>query len=110
MKKALRIIGLIIISIVAGGILFITVGSIFEGEPISTDFESVGMLVLGLLTLISVVLAWVKTRIGVWFVLVTGVLASIFALVTAGSNPLLAVLPFGGSLIIGGMLILLGRE
>lgn len=110
MKKTARIIGLIIISVIAGGLLFITVGGIFEGAPISTDFESLGMVLLSLLTVISVVLAWVKVRIGVWFVLVTGVLFTIFALVTAGSNRLLPVMTIGGPLIIGGLLILWGRR
>lgn len=110
MKKTARIIGLIMVSVIAGGLLFITVGGIFEGAPISTDFESLGMVLLSLLTVISVVLAWVKVRIGVWFVLVTGVLFTIFALVTAGSNRLLPVMTIGGPLIIGGLLILWGRR
>jgi len=110
MKKAARITGLIIISIIAAGLLFIMVGSIFEGEPISINFESLGMVFLGLLTVISVLLAWVRARIGVWFVLCSGFLFTIFALLTSGSNPLLAVMSLGGPLIIGGLLILWGRS
>ena len=108
MKKAARIIGLIIISVIAGGLLFIMVGSIFEGEPISTDAESLGMAVLSLLTITSVITAWVKVRIGVWLVLGAGGLFTIFALITAGSNHLLAVMSVGGPLIIGGLLIFWG--
>jgi len=108
MKKAARIIGLIIISVIAGGLLFITVGGIFEGAPISTDAETLGMAVLSLLTIISVIMAWVKVRIGVWLVLGAGVLFTIFALITAGSNHLLAVMSVGGPLIIGGLLIYWG--
>ena len=109
MKRVARIVGLIIVSIIAGGLLLILVGGIFEGETLSLDFESLGMLFLGLLTLISAIMAWVKQDIGVWLVLVAGILFSIFALVTAGSNHLLAVMSAGGPLIIGGLLILLGR-
>jgi hypothetical protein len=105
MRRTARIIGLIIISVIAGGLLFITVGGIFEGAPISTDDETFGMAVLSLLTIISVITAWVKVRIGVWLVLGVGVLFTIFALVTAGSNHLLAVMSVGGPLMIGGMLI-----
>jgi len=108
MRRAARIIGLIIISIIAGGLLFITVGGIFEGAPISTDAEALGMAVLSVITIISVITAWVKVRIGVWLVLGAGVLFTIFALVTAGSNHLLAVMSVGGPLIIGGLLILWG--
>ena len=110
MRKTARIIGLIIISIIAVGLLFIMVGSIFEGESISFDFESLGMAVLSLLTIASVITAWVKMRWGVWLVLGAGILFSIFALVTAGRNHLLAVMSFGGPLIIGGSLILWGNH
>jgi len=110
MKKTARIIGLIMISVIAGGLLFITVGGIFEGAPISTDAETLGMAILSLLTIISVITAWVKVRIGVWFVLGAGILFVIFALVTAGSNRLLPVMTVGGPLIIGGLLILWGRR
>ena len=109
MRRVARILGLIIVSIIAGGLLFILVGGIFEGEPLTLELESLGMLFLGLLTGISAVLAWVKQEIGVWFVLVAGILFTIFALATAGSNHLLAVMTIGGPLIIGGLLILWGR-
>jgi len=108
MKRAARFIGLIIISVIAGGLLIITVGGIFKGAPISTDAETLGMAVLSLLTIISVITAWVKVRIGVWLVLGAGVLFTIFALITAGSNHLLAVMSVGGPLIIGGLIILWG--
>jgi hypothetical protein len=110
MKKTARILGLIIISVIAVGLIFILVGSIFDGEPLPVDFESLGMAILGLITIISVVLTWLKTRIGVWLVLIAGILFTIFALVTAGSNHLLAVMTVGGPLIIGGLLILWGRS
>jgi hypothetical protein len=110
MRKAAEVIGLMIISIIAGGLLIILIGSLFEGESMTFDAESLGMAFLSLLTVISVLLAWIKTRIGVWFVLGSGLLFSIFALLTAGSNHLLAVMSVGGPLIIGGLLILLSRN
>ena len=110
MKKAARITGLIIISIIAAGLLFIMVGGFFEEEPISFDFESLGILSLSLLTVVSVVLVWIKSPIGMWLVLGTGILFTIFALITAGSNRLLPVMTVGGPLIIGGLLILWGRR
>lgn len=110
MRKAAKVIGLMIISIIAGGLLFVLLGSLFEGEAMSFDAESLGMAFLSLLTVISVLLTWIKTRIGVWFVLGSGLLFTIFALLTAGSNHLLAVMSVGGPLIIGGLLILLSRN
>ncbi len=110
MRKLARIVGYIIISIVAAILLFIVVGSLFEGEPISNNFESIGMVILSLSTIISVVLAWFKVRIGVWFVLVVGILFTIFALITAGSHHLLAVMTAGGPMIIGGILLLLSLK
>jgi len=110
MKKAARIIGLIMVSLVAAMYLFIIVGSLFEREPLSMDFESLGMVILSLLTVISVIVAWVNMRIGVWIVLGIGVLFTIFALVTAGSHYFLAVMFAGGPLIIGGILMFLGMK
>jgi hypothetical protein len=110
MKKVLRILGLILISIIAALYLLIIVGGLFEQESISLEFESLGMLVLTLLTVISVVFAWVKTRIGVWIVLAVGILFTLFGLLTAGSNRILAVIAAGGPLVIGSLLIILGLE
>lgn len=110
MRKTVRIIGLIIILVIAVGLLFIMMGSIFEGEKISFDFESLGMVVLSLLTIASVITAWFRIGLGVWLVLGAGILFSVFALVTAGSNQLLAVMSVGGPLIIGGLLILWGKH
>ena len=110
MKKAAKVIGLIIISMIAGGLLLIMIGSIFDGGSMTFDAESLGMAFLSLLTIISVLLTWIKTRIGVWSVLGSGLLFSIFALLTAGSNHLLAVMSFGGPLIIGGLLVLWGSN
>ena len=110
MKKVLRILGLIIVSVVALIYLAIVVGGFFEGETISTDFESVGMAVLVVLTIISVIIAWIRTRIGGWIVLGVGIVFSIFGVLTAGGNRILAVVGAGGPIVLGGILILLGLE
>jgi len=90
MKKILRIVGSIIITMIAAIYLFIIVASLFEGEPISFDPESLGIVFLSILT--------------------AGVLFSIFALITAGRNHWMAVMAAGGPLIIGGALVLLGTK
>lgn len=110
MKKVLRIIGSCIVSIIAAFYLFIIVGSLFESQTISFDFESFGVVSLSILTIISAVVVWIKPNVGVWMVLAAGVLFTVFALVTAGRNYFMAVMGAGGPLIIGGLLILLGLK
>ncbi|MFN2303851.1 MAG: hypothetical protein ACK2TV_08980 [Anaerolineales bacterium] len=110
MKKAARIIGLIIVTLIAGIYLFIIVGGLFERESLSMDIESLSMAILSIFTIASAVLAWIKMRLGVWFVLTAGVLFTVFALLTAGQNQLMAVMAAGGPLLIGGLLMLLGVE
>jgi hypothetical protein len=108
MKTAARFTGLIIASLIAAIYLFIIIGGLFEGSQISMDFESLGIFVLSLFTIFSVITAWINVRIGVWLVLGVGILFSIFALVTAGSHHIMAVMAAGGPLIISALLILLG--
>ncbi len=108
MKKVLRIVGFVIITVVAAIYLLIIVGGLFEQEPISPDIELIGMLILTLLTVISVVLTWIKVRMGVWILLGVGILFSIFGVVTAGQNRILAVIAAGGPLVLGSVLIILG--
>jgi hypothetical protein len=110
MKKVLRIVGFVIITVVAAIYLLIIVGGLFEQEPISSDIESIGMLILTLLTVISVVLTWVRVRMGVWILLGVGILFSIFGVVTAGNNRILAVIAAGGPLVLGSVLIIFGLE
>ena len=110
MKKVLRIVGFVIITIIAAIYLLIIIGGLFENDPITNDIESIGMLILTLLTVISVVLTWIKVRIGVWFALGVGIVFSIFGVVTAGQNRILAVIAAGGPLVLGSLLILLGLE
>mgnify|MGYP006987963417 CR=1 FL=1 len=106
MKKAARIIGQLLVSLVAAIYGVIAIGGIFEAGGLPPDIESLGIFILSLLTLVSAVLAWIKPRIGVWFVFSTGILFTIFALITAGSNQWMAVIFSGAPLIIGGFLIL----
>lgn len=110
MKKVLRILGLLIISVVAVFYLSIIIGGFFEGETITTDFESIGMLILVILTIISVIIAWIRTRIGAWVALGVGIVFSIFGVVTAGGNRILAVIGAGGPIVIGSLLIILGLD
>ena len=108
MKKIIRILGSVIISIVGGIYLLIMVGSIFEGEKIEMNFEGLGIAILSILTVVSAVWVWVKARTGAWFALAVGVLFSIFGLITAGQNRWMAVVAAGGPIIIGSVLLLLG--
>lgn len=110
MKKALKWIGLIIVSIVAAFYLFIIVGGLFDAQAISFDFESLGMVILSVFSVISVIFVWIDARRYVWIVLAAGVLFSIFGVITAGSHHLLAVMFAGGPLIVGGVLIYLGSR
>jgi len=84
MKKIARITGVVIVTIVAACWLFIIIVSIFEGEKPTFDWESLGVIVLSLLT--------------------------IFAAVTAGHNHLFAVLVAGGPLILAAILMILGMK
>jgi hypothetical protein len=110
MKKVAQILGLVIINLVAAIYLLIILGGIFDGEPIQSDFESIGMAVLVGLTFITVVLTWFKRQLGAWSVLIIGILFTIFALITADRMQIIAVMAAGGPLIIGSLLILLGLE
>ena len=108
MKKVPRILGLLIASFVAAIYLFIIIAGLFDPEPLSMSIESWGIVVLTLLTTASVIVAWIKTRTGVWWVLVVGVAFTIFGLVTAGSNRWMAVVAAGGPLLLGALLMLWG--
>ena len=108
MKKALRILGSLIVSIVAAFYLFFFVGSLFEGEQISLGLESLGMMILSLLTVVSAVMNWVKVKVGVWVTLFVGLAFSIFGFLTAGGNKWMAIVGAGGPILVGGILVFLG--
>lgn len=110
MGKALQVIGLVIITLVAALYGFIAIGGLMEGAPMPADAESWGMVILSSLTLVSAVVCWVKPRFGAWMGLGVGVLFSIFALVTAGQMHWIAVLSSGFPLLLGGGLMLLGMH
>jgi hypothetical protein len=108
MKKALRILGSLIISVVAVFYLFIIIGSLFEGEKLSVEFESIGIAILSILTVVSAVWIWIKPRAGAWFALIVGILFSIFGVITAGQNRWMAILAAGGPVTVGSLLVLIG--
>lgn len=110
MKKAARISSVIIVTIVAAFYLFIISVSIIEGEPLATDWESLGMTTLSILTVASAVISWVKISAGAWMTLVVGILFSIFAAITAGHHHLVAVLVSGAPLILAAILIIVGLK
>lgn len=108
MKKVPKILGLIIATFVAAIYLFIIIAGLFDPEPFSLSIEAWGVATLTLLTAASVVVAWIKPRLGVWLVLAVGVVFTVFGLVTAGHNRWMAVVAAGGPLLLGGLLILWG--
>jgi len=108
MKKVPRILGLIIASFVAAIYLFIIIAGLFDPEPFSLSIEAWGIVTLTLLTVASVVVGWLRPKLGVWLVLAVGVVFAIFGLVTAEHNRWMAVVAAGGPLILGGLLILWG--
>ena len=108
MKKVPRIVGLVMASFVAAVYLFVIIAGLFDPEPLNPSPEGWGIVVLTLLTTASVIVAWIRPRLGVWLVLGVGVIFTIFGLVTAGNNKWLAVVAAGGPLIVGGLLLLWG--
>ena len=110
MRKVLRITGLIIVSIVAGFYLSFLIGSFFDSEPMKFTFASIGMAVMSVISAASVIVAWFNRRIGVWMVLGAGVLFSIFGVITAGQRKWMAIIAAGGPLIVGAVLMILGRS
>jgi hypothetical protein len=110
MKKVLKYAGLVIASLIPAMFSFIIIGGLFDGESISFSFESVGIVVLSFLTIASVIIAWIRTKVGVWLVLGVGILFSIFGLITAGQNRWMAVVSSGGPLIVGALLMLWGMH
>ena len=110
MRKVPRILGFIIATFIAAVFLFIFFGSLFDNEPMDLSIESLGIIALTVLTTVSVIVTWFKIKVGVWMVLVSGVLFTIFGLVTAGSNRLIAVMAAGGPLLLSSLLMLWGLQ
>jgi len=108
MKKVARILGLVIINLNAAVYLLDIGRSIFDGYTLPCCLETIGMAVLYGLTIISVIISWFRRQLGVWIVLVVGILFAIFALITGARG--VYVMADGGPLIIGSLLILLGLE
>ena len=110
MRKVPRILGFIIATFIAAVFLFIFFGSLFDNEPMDLSYESLGIIALTVLTTVSVIVTWFKIEVGVWMVLVSGILFAIFGLVTAGSNRLMAVMAAGGPLLLSSLLMLWGLQ
>ncbi|MBG0788552.1 MAG: hypothetical protein H0S79_25980 [Anaerolineaceae bacterium] len=109
MKKVPRILGLIIASVVAGIFLAFSIGGIFENNETPLTFEDIGITALAILTTISAIFAWFKVKVGAWMMLVSGLLFAIFALLTAGGNRIIAMVPAGGALL-SSLLLLWGVQ
>jgi hypothetical protein len=112
MKKTARKLGAIIVSIVGSYCLFLSIFYLLGLADVRVDSESVGVVVLSIMTVIGVVLVWVKMRMGAWLVLIVGFLFSIFALISTAPYPLsskiIAIMVSGGPLILGSSLMLWG--
>ncbi|MCB2209360.1 hypothetical protein KQH62_00570 [bacterium] len=106
MKNVLKYAGLIIASLIPAVFAFIIIGGVFEGENTSLSFESIGLVLLSVLTIASIIIAWLKMKIGVWLVLGVGILFSIFGIITAGQNRWMPVVSTGGPMILGALLML----
>lgn len=109
MKKVPRILGLIVASIVAGIFLAFSIGGIFEDIVTPLTFEDIGIVVLAILTTVSAIFAWFKIKVGAWMMLISGLLFAIFALLTAGGNRIIAMIPAGGALL-SSLLLLWGVQ
>ncbi len=109
MKKVPRILGLIVASIVAGIFLAFSIGGIFEDNANPFTFEDIGIVVLAILTTVSAIFAWFKIKVGAWMMLISGLLFAIFALLTAGGNRIIAMIPAGGALL-SSLLLLWGVQ
>jgi hypothetical protein len=114
MKKIIRIIGAILVSIVAAYCLVLVIVFSLGYADVPFNLETIGVLVLSVLTIVGAVMTWVRMRIGVWIVLVVGLLFTIFALISTEpyslSSQIFAVMVSGGLLIVGGLLMLWGLK
>ena len=72
--------------------------------------ESIGVGVLASANIVGVVVAFRHPRIGGRLLLVSGVLFSLFALVTAGRNEAFAAAVSGGPFIVSGVLFILASR
>ncbi len=108
MKKFLIFTGRILVNFVALYYLVVLIlGVIFDSSQ-NWNLESLGIVILSMLTVISAIYIWIRLKPGVWVVLIVGLLFSSFAYITAGRHQLMAVMISGGPLLFGGLLALLG--
>ena len=106
--KVLRWAGRFVGTIVAGmWLLFMVMMAFFESDPLTG--ESIILLLLVIFSAISVGIAWRRERLGGILVLACGIGHSLFALLTAGRNQLMAMSVAGIPLVFSGLLFLLAR-
>ena len=91
--------------VVAFWVFIAAMNAIVEGEPLTTE----GLILLGLIvvSVVGMALAWWHEGIGGAVVTAGGLGHSIFAIVAAGHNTLLAVMVAGAPLTVTGVLFLL---
>jgi peptidoglycan biosynthesis protein MviN/MurJ (putative lipid II flippase) len=68
---------------------------------------AVGLLVIAAIA--AVIVAWRRRHLAAWALLAAGLLGTLIALITAGSNYYLAVIAAAGPYLLGAALIWLGR-
>jgi hypothetical protein len=114
MRKTACIVGGIIVSIVAVYCLVLLIVFVMGYADVPDNLETMGVIVLSILTIIGAVIVWVRKRVGAWVSLVIGILFIIFALITAAPYPLssqlFAMMVSGVPLIIGSILMLWGLK
>ena len=105
---AARIIG----ALAAAMWLLPLVGGLFTDDHTEDGSlaESIGVGVLAGANIVGVVVAFRHPRIGGRLLLVSGVLFSLFALVTAGRNEAFAAAVSGGPFIVSGVLFILASR
>ena len=107
-RLAARIVGVMgavlwLVPLVAG------LGTTEANQDVDDDafWESVGVFVLAIANIGGVALAFFREQVGGGWLLGSGVLFSVFAIVTAGRNHWLAALVSGGPFLAAGVLFLL---
>jgi len=114
MRKTACIVGGIIVSIVAVYCLVLLIVFVMGYADVPDNLETMGVIVLSILTIIGAVIVWVRKRVGAWVSLVIGILFIIFALITAApyslSSQIFAMMVSGVPLIVGSILMLWGLK
>jgi len=108
-KKYFRWIARILGTIIA--VLWLLMGlgyAVGDEEPFTWESAVISVLVIALT--VGVITAWFKEKIGGIILVTAGTVMCFFALITAGSNQLLAMLTSGFPFILVGILFLLAWQ